>query len=58
MYPDNPNLLEKLVWSNVEEIHREVNDPYRQPIKMRLKSKMLIVPGLLIALAWLINIAL
>ena len=58
MYPDNPNLLEKMVWSNVDEIHREVNDPYRQPIKVSLKNKILIVPGLLIALAWLISVAL
>ena len=58
MYPDNPNLLEKLVWSKVDEIQREVDNPYRQPIKMRLKIKMLIVPGLLIALAWLISVAL
>ena len=58
MYPDNPNLLEKLVWSKVDEIQREVDNPYRQPIKMRLKIKMLIVSGLLIALAWLISVAL
>lgn len=58
MYPDNLNLLEKSVWSNVEEIHREVNDPYRQPIKMRLKSKMLIVPGFVIAFVWLVSVAL
>lgn len=58
MYPDNPNLLERSVWSKIDEIHREVNNPYRRPIKMRLKSKMLIVPGVVIALVWLISIAL
>jgi hypothetical protein len=58
MYPDNLNLLEKSVWSNVEEIHREVNDPYHQPIKVRFKSRMLIAPGFLIALVWLVSVAL
>ncbi|MGD8405785.1 MAG: hypothetical protein PVJ21_19160 [Anaerolineales bacterium] len=58
MYPDNLNLLEKTIWSNVEEIHREFNDPYRQPIKVRFISRMLIAPGFLIALVWLVNVAL
>jgi hypothetical protein len=58
MYPDNPNLLEKLVWSNVEDIQREVNNPYRQPIKVGFNIKMLIVPGFLIALVWLISVLL
>jgi hypothetical protein len=58
MYPDNPNLLEKSVWSKVDEIQREVQNANKYAGQPSSKSNLLITTGLLIALAWIFSVIL
>ena len=58
MYPDNPNLLEKSVWSKVDEIQREVQCANKNSIQSRSKSNILVIIGLLIVLGWLFSFVL
>lgn len=64
MFPNNPLIVEKLVKTKQEEIMREIQginqhefrDNYEPAIKPKVKYKMWVVIGLLIALAWLFSL--
>lgn len=58
MYTNNPNLLEKLAWSKIDDLHRDTRKTYNVERKPNSKSKMLVLTGLLVALAWMISVIL
>jgi len=55
---NNPNLLEKLAWSKIDDLHRDARNTYKVDSKPNSKSKMLVLTGLLVALAWIISVIL
>lgn len=58
MYTNNPNLLEKLAWSKVDDLQRRSKNIHNTEGKTKSKSQMLILTGLLVALAWMLFVVL
>ena len=58
MYTNNPNLLEKLAWSKVDDLQRRSKNIHNTEDKTNSKSQMLILTGLLVALAWMLSVVL
>jgi len=58
MYTNNPNLLEKLAWSKIDDLRRDARNTYNVESRTNSKSKMLVLTGLLVALAWMISVIL
>lgn len=64
MFPNNPSYIEKLVQTKQDDILRELPDytdyemqaNERFPIKLRIKPKIWVPIGLILAVAWLINV--
>ena len=63
MFPNNPLFVDKLLQSRQEDIERGIPDPHsfdiRQsaglPVKLRVKSRIWVSVGMLLALAWLFH---
>ena len=58
MYPNNPNFLEKLAWSKVDDLQRRSKNIHNTEGKKSSKSQLLILTGLLVALAWMLSVVL
>ncbi|MEJ2487714.1 MAG: hypothetical protein P8Y72_15035 [Anaerolineales bacterium] len=57
MFPNNPNLLEAYVWTNVDEIQNQAKKDQILSTK-KLTIKTLVIPSIVIALAVLLLIVL
>jgi hypothetical protein len=57
MFPNNPNLLEAYVWTNMDEIQNQAKKDQILSTK-KLTIKTLVIPSIVIALAVLLLIVL
>ena len=55
MYQNNPNMLEKLAWSKIDDLHRGSRNIYNAERNSNSKSKILVLAGLVIGLAWMLS---